>query len=365
MPKRRTPEIRLEADTNNKHADLYLFGVIGSWWDENTAEEVLSELRSYDNLDTITVYISTVGGTFLDGLPIYNLLKNHPATVTTRVIGYALSMGSVIMLAGDRIEAAQNSLVMIHNAQGIAWGSANDMRATAEIMDKHEQAIIPRYRERMSLSNDEIQALLDAETWYTADEALAAGLIDEIIDPVDLDDTDQQQPENSWKFAAENFRHPPEAFQHRIENALQDKPNWLLSLLNKTVGKPPALPAHLNEPETTDHEDEPVTPEESYSPRPKHPTNLIRNPPKLLKKPHRTWLIRRIMKQWWKNATSSGKNWHRPKPNWPSMRKKSHRVMQVKKTPALPVKALKPKSIWVKGNHSQKGWVMSGDITAF
>ncbi len=262
MPKRRTPEIRLEADTNNKHADLYLFGVIGSWWDENTAEEVLSELRSYDNLDTITVYISTVGGTFLDGLPIYNLLKNHPATVTTRVIGYALSMGSVIMLAGDHIEAAQNSLVMIHNAQGIAWGSANDMRATAEIMDKHEQAIIPRYRERMSLSNDEIQALLDAETWYTADEALAAGLIDEIIDPVDLDDTDQQQPENSWKFAAENFRHPPEAFQHRIENALQDKPNWLLSLLNKTVGKPPALPAHLNEPETTDHEDEPVTPEE-------------------------------------------------------------------------------------------------------
>lgn len=259
MPKSKQPEIRLEADQKQNHADLYIFGVIGSWWDENTAEAVLSELQSYDNLSTIDVYLATIGGTFMDGLPIYNLLKNHKATVTVKVIGYALSMGSVIMLAGDKVQAAQNALIMIHNAQGVAWGNAAELRKGADKLDKHEQAIMPRYCERMNLSSDEVQTLLDEETWYTADEAKAAGLIDEIIDPVDLDDTDNKQPENSWRYAAENFRNPPDAFQSRVQNAMQEKPGWFAKLLKTAVGEP--APA-INQDTPPDHEEEPVTKED-------------------------------------------------------------------------------------------------------
>lgn len=240
--------------TSGTHVDLYLFGVIGDWWDGNTANDVLHQLRSQPNVETITVKLSTIGGYFEDGLPIYNLLKQHPATVTTEVIGYALSMGSVIMLAGSKIRIAQNALVMIHNAQGVAWGSPPEMRKAADMLAKHEQAIIPRYMERMGKTEAEIHALLDAETWFTADEALAAGLADEIIDPVDLSAIDKKQPENAWQFAAKNFKHPPEAFVERVENAATRNRPWVERIINRVVGNPPANlppPENLSEADMT------------------------------------------------------------------------------------------------------------------
>lgn len=237
MKKRMTQSIRLEANAKQKHADLYLFGVIGSWWENNTAQDILNELQANQSLETIRVHLSSVGGNFLDGLPIYNLLKNHPAEVTTQVIGYALSMGSVIMLAGDRIECAQNGLIMIHNAQGFALGDKHLMRKEAQVLDKHEKAILPRYQERLGQSADAVQALLDEETWYTADEALAAGLIDAVTDPVDLDQADKQQPENAWQ-QTQNFKHPPEQFKARVAQAMQQHPSWFDRLVANISRKP-------------------------------------------------------------------------------------------------------------------------------
>lgn len=225
---------------NGTHVDLYLFGVIGDWWDGNTANSVMQQLREAQNVETITVKLSTMGGYFEDGLPIYNLLKQHSATVTVEILGYALSMGSVIMLAGDKIRIAQNALVMIHNAQGVAFGSPPEMRKAADMLAKHEQAIIPRYMERMGKTAEAVQALLDEETWFTADEALAIGLVDEIIDPVDLTRIDKNQPENAWHFAANNFKHPPVAFVERVDNAADRNRPWVERILNRVVGTPPA-----------------------------------------------------------------------------------------------------------------------------
>lgn len=225
---------------NGTHVDLYLFGIIGDWWDGNTANSVLDQLRNAQNVETITVKLSTIGGYFEDGLPIYNMLKQHPAKVTVEVLGYALSMGSVIMLAGDTIRIAQNALVMIHNAQGVAWGSPADLRKSADMLAKHEQAIIPRYMERMGKTAENVQSLLDEETWFTADEALAIGLVDEIIDPVDLTRIDKNQPENAWHFAAKNFKHPPAAFVERVDNAASMSRPWVERILNRVVGNPPA-----------------------------------------------------------------------------------------------------------------------------
>jgi len=221
----------------DKHADIYLLGDIGSWWDGNTANDVLYQIRDAD-LETITVYLSTMGGTFNDGLPIYNLLRNHEAHVTVKVIGYAVSMGGVIMLAGDTIEAAQNAVIMQHEAQGFGFGSKQALRAAADMLETHEKAIVPRFRERMGKTHDEVIELLEKTTWYTADEALEAGLIDAITDPVDLDEADSTIPENSWKFAIENFGEAPEFFLSRAEMALKGKPSLLAQIIKKVVGKP-------------------------------------------------------------------------------------------------------------------------------
>lgn len=247
----REKPILLQVDPKSQHADLYLIGYIGSdWWSEtgNTASSVLAQLAAYTELKNITVHLSTMGGSFLDGLPIYNILKQHPAHVTINIIGYALSMGSVIMLAGDTINAAQNSIIMIHNAQGGASGSAADLRKVADILDTHEQAIIPRYSERMGKTPAEIQALLDAETWYSADQALEAGLVDAITDAVDIRKIDKKQPKNAWEFAA-TFKHPPPDFVTRLESQCATNVSWVEKFLNRALGTPPAS---LNLPDNTD-----------------------------------------------------------------------------------------------------------------
>lgn len=240
MSTKTTDFIRLQVDHNKTHAKITIFGVIGrNWCDDidNSANRVMKELNAMQGIKSIDLKLSTMGGTFLDGLPIYNLLSEHPATINVDIMGYCLSMGTHIMMAaskkGGKIRAYQNSLIMMHNAQGVGVGSQHDLRKAAEVLSKHEKAVIPRYRERMGLSESEVQALLDAETWFSADEALAAGLIDEIIDPVDLDSIDKEQPKNNWKYAAENFKNPPDLFLQRIENAAQEQPGWVKSLIQK------------------------------------------------------------------------------------------------------------------------------------
>lgn len=190
-----------------KHADIYLYGVIGGYY--ANVQQFLADLTAAGEVDSITVYLNTVGGSFYDGLPIYNTLKQHKAYVTVKVMGYALSMGSVIMLAADTVEAAENSLIMIHRAQGGVWGDADDMEHAAEVLLKHEQAILPDYMRRLGQSAQAVQALLKAETWYTAAEAKAAGLVDKIIEPVVASDGQQESAKAHWEYATQHYSNIP------------------------------------------------------------------------------------------------------------------------------------------------------------
>ena len=203
-----------------RNADIYLYGIIGGW--NVNAQQFLAELQAAGDVDTITVYLNTVGGSFYDGLPIYNTLKQHKAHVTVKVMGYALSMGSVVMLAGDAVEAAENSLIMIHRAQGGVWGDAGEMAKTADILLKHEAAILPEYARRMGKTETEVQALLQAETWYTAAEAKAAGLVDTITGKTTATPPAATMPADSWHYAEQHFNNIPAALLGHIKQATQE-----------------------------------------------------------------------------------------------------------------------------------------------
>jgi ATP-dependent protease ClpP protease subunit len=224
--------IQMQADSTGQHLDLFLIGYVGDWG--NSVEDFLWRIRQMNNLKTIDVYINSLGGCFDDGLPIYNILKMHPAYVTTKVIGYACSMASVIMLAGDKVQASQNSIIMIHRAQGLTWGDADDMTKMAEILIVHENSVIPRYMERMEKTAAEILGLLRAETWYNAKPALEAGLIDEIIEEADIstgqvmpltgdNESDDLITENSAKYALEHYRNIPTELKSRLEQVTASK----------------------------------------------------------------------------------------------------------------------------------------------
>lgn len=134
----------------------------------------------------INLRIHSPGGSILDGSAIFNALKRHKGGVDVYVDGLAASMASVIMLAGDKVHAAENALVMIHNPWSVAIGDSEEMRKTADLMDKMKDGIVNIYAAKTKKDPDEIERMMDEETWFTADEAKAFGFVDVVTERMDI-----------------------------------------------------------------------------------------------------------------------------------------------------------------------------------
>lgn len=159
-------------------AEISIFEEIGGWG--VTAKDFISDLKKID-AKQITLSINSPGGSVFDALAMYNALRAHDATITTKVMGVAASAASVVVMAGETIEMPANSFLMIHNPLTFAYGNADEMRDMADVLDKIAASLIGIYVARTGLPEDEVKALLDAETWLNADEALAKGFATSVI----------------------------------------------------------------------------------------------------------------------------------------------------------------------------------------
>lgn len=175
---------RFEIKAKNKTAEIWIYDDIGDfWWGGGiTAKAFADALKDAGSVDSIAIYINSSGGLIGDGLAIYNTLKRHTARKEVYIDGYALSIASLVAMAGDTIHMAANATMMIHKPWGFAEGNAEDMRKTAEVLDKMQLSLVETYARRTGQSEAEIAVLLDNETWMRADDALALGFIDEITD---------------------------------------------------------------------------------------------------------------------------------------------------------------------------------------
>jgi len=175
--------VRAAAKDAPKSAEVFIFGDIGeSWWDETvTAKQFVKDFAAID-ADAITVRINSYGGSVTDGIAIYNAIKRHSAAVTVSIEAAAYSIASLIAMAGDTVEMADNALMMIHAPWGYAVGNSADMRDMADTLDKYAQAMASSYVAKSGMSNDDVLALLTdgQDHWYTAQEALDAGFVDSI-----------------------------------------------------------------------------------------------------------------------------------------------------------------------------------------
>jgi len=120
-------------------------------------------------------------------LAIYNALKNHSKKVTTKVEGIAASIASVIAMAGDSIEMAENSLFMIHNPFAMAGGDANELRKTATILDKIRNEIAEIYAAKSKHDSKHYIALMDVESWFNSSETMELGLINGITESLKIE----------------------------------------------------------------------------------------------------------------------------------------------------------------------------------
>ncbi|WP_433893044.1 head maturation protease, ClpP-related [Streptomyces sp. CA-111067] len=159
-------------------AELYVYDEIGYWG--TTASGLVAELSQLTGVTQIDVHINSPGGDVFDGLAIMNCLRAHPAAVTTYVDGIAASIASVIAMAGDTVVMGPHSQMMIHEASGLCIGDAGEMRSMADLLDFQSDNIASVYAERAGGTPESWRAAMVAESWYTAEEAVTAGLADEV-----------------------------------------------------------------------------------------------------------------------------------------------------------------------------------------
>ncbi|MFF6781437.1 head maturation protease, ClpP-related [Streptomyces sp. NPDC012510] len=186
---------------------ISIYGDIGSWG--ITAASFVEELKAIDASE-LRVNISSPGGEVFDGLAIHNALRSHRATVMVQVDSLAASIASVIAMAGDRIVMSPHSQMMIHDAQGVACGSPEEMREYADFLDRQSENIAAVYAERAGGTKLQWRKRMQAETWYFADEAVAAGLADEVANPQRMTPEEEEQARAiaaAWDLSVYNYAH--------------------------------------------------------------------------------------------------------------------------------------------------------------
>jgi ATP-dependent protease ClpP protease subunit len=166
-----------QLSTSTQSAKLYVSGVIGGF--DLDATEFVQAVHALD-VKQIDLHINSPGGFVWDTVAMYEALRAHPATVTTHVDGLAASAASFLALAGDTVQTAKASRWMIHDAQVVAIGSPADIREAADIGDAVSNDIAGIYADRAGGKPAAWRKAMTATTWYSAQQAVDAGLADRV-----------------------------------------------------------------------------------------------------------------------------------------------------------------------------------------
>jgi ATP-dependent protease ClpP protease subunit len=209
---------RLQQEEGARSAVLHVYGTIGSseWWDDVASPSLVRELDAID-VDEIAMYVNSPGGIADDGIAIMNALARNKAKVTAYVDGLAASAATIVILGADEVVAGAGCRFMIHDAWSITWGPAAEITKAAQRLESLSQTIAGLYAQRAGGEADEWRAAMVEETWYTAEEAVAAGLADRVA-PIHATGGDDPVAQNVIPIAdaarAFGWRHPGREAAH-------------------------------------------------------------------------------------------------------------------------------------------------------
>lgn len=179
-------------DEENGVSELTIYGDIGDswWWDSTSATDVDGALKEAGTNDLV-IHLNSPGGSAFDGIAIYNRLKSHKGKVTIHVDGWACSAASIIAMAADELIMGAGSMMMIHEASTIVWGSKTLMRKEAEMLEKLEDGIIDIYMTRANVEREEIRNMVNEETWFSANESIEIGFATSTATTVEEDTSEE------------------------------------------------------------------------------------------------------------------------------------------------------------------------------
>ena len=243
-------------------AKVNIYDAIGGWWGTN-ARDFVTELDGLD-VDELEVHVNSPGGAVWDGIAIMNSLKAHRARVTVIVDGLAASAASIVAMAGDEVVMAEGSQMMVHQASGGAWGNADFMRDTAAILDKIDANLAGIYARKAGGTAASWLTVMQAETWYNADEAVAAGLAHRTTE---TSDTDAEAAFDLSRFTYAGRSHAPAPLAVKsLDDIHLTRPAAaadarIAAALTERAQRAPQAPASTSEPGPTNRKGEPVVDE--------------------------------------------------------------------------------------------------------
>lgn len=257
---------RITNQADPDEAEVMIYDEIGRWWG-TSADDLVAELRQITS-PRIRLRINSPGGSVFEGVAIANAFRSHAASVTVQVDAVAASIASVIAMAGDRIEMAPNSMMMIHDASGLCYGNAAEMEEMAELLDLLSDNIADAYAARAGGTREQWRDRMRAETWYLPDDAVENGLADEALQAPKSGTPSEPEPEpdeepdmaRAWDLAAYGYAGPPRE-EPKAEAGLTED---IRSLIGEEVAA--QLRASIGEPGLEEEPAEPAAEEPGEEP---------------------------------------------------------------------------------------------------
>jgi ATP-dependent protease ClpP protease subunit len=191
-------------------AEVSIYDEIGAYG--VSAKSFLAELGALPDDGPLIVRLNSPGGSVFDAVAIYNAIKRRAGPVSVWIDGIAASAASYLAMAGDEVVMPENTFLMIHDPSGMVFGTAEDMRAMAEALDKIKGSLVAGHVAKSGGAEDDIAALMAKETWLDAAEAVDLGFADRLAEPVRI----------AAQFDVGRFRNAPPALVEAVEVAADD-----------------------------------------------------------------------------------------------------------------------------------------------
>lgn len=198
---------------NESVASIYIYDVIDSYWGVS-AKDVISALATVGDENEVAFRLNSPGGDVFEGRAIMAAIKNHKGKTVAYIDSLAASAATSIALACDEVVISQGAFFMIHNASSAVWGDKNAMRETADLLEKIEGSIVADYVGKTGATEQQVIDWMNAETWFSADEAIAAGFCDRLAETA--------KTKNTWNLAA--FDKAPKALLEPPEPEQTNEP---------------------------------------------------------------------------------------------------------------------------------------------
>lgn len=213
-------EVRNQA---SKKGEIYIYDTIGAdFFGGVGLNDVKDAFNTLEKATEITIRINSPGGSMFEGIAIYNYLRQQRVKTISVVEGVAASAASLVALGADVVTMADGAFYMIHNAHLGTFGDRNQLREAADQIEQFDIQLRKFYSQKTGLSVEDIAAMMDAETWLSADDALAKNFIDEVKEPLQVaaycDPTNFKNAPASLKIVNDSGTKKAQAMATKIKN---------------------------------------------------------------------------------------------------------------------------------------------------